>query len=264
MWRCVCLILTIGLALAGWSAIGAESAEVNLDYVAQRALERAQKPFHSPRADLPKVLQQDNLDYDKYREIRFRRDKALWTEDDLPFRIEFFHPGYFTRSRCISTNSPPTHVQPIRFVQDFFDYGNLDIANEIPAKTGYAGFRVLYPLNKTNQLDELGAFLGASYFRLLGKDQHYGMSARGLALDCGEADRPEEFPIFTDWWLGKPHKDDDANCDCFAILDSVSCVGAYEFLHPSRRNDGRRRGRRLIFPRRRIRFTPSIRSTNRL
>ena len=34
------------------------------------------------------------------------------------------------------------------------------------------------------------------------------MSARGLALDCGEPDRPEEFPIFTDWWLGKPQKDD--------------------------------------------------------
>jgi glucan biosynthesis protein len=63
---------------------------VNLDYVAQRALERAQKPFHSPRADLPRaVLRQDNLDYDKYREIRFRRDKALVDggRSALPHRI---------------------------------------------------------------------------------------------------------------------------------------------------------------------------------
>jgi hypothetical protein len=45
-----------------------------------------------------------------------------------------------------------THVQPIRFVQDFFDYGKLHIANQIPSNTGYAGFRVLYPLNETNQL----------------------------------------------------------------------------------------------------------------
>jgi len=44
----------------------------------------------------------------------------------------------------------------------------------------------LCPLNQPGQLDELGAFLGASYFRLLGKGQHYGESARGLALDCGE------------------------------------------------------------------------------
>src|SRR5258708_29205018 len=89
-----CLFLIIEIALAGRIAVGAESAEVNLDYVAQRALERAQKPFHSPRADLPKVLRQDNLDYDKYREIRFRPDHAFWPEDDLPFRADFFHPGY--------------------------------------------------------------------------------------------------------------------------------------------------------------------------
>jgi periplasmic glucans biosynthesis protein len=227
MRRSVWLILTVGFALAGRIASGADSADVNLDYVAQRALERAQKPFHNPRADLPKVLQQDYLNYDKYREIRFRRDKALWTEDDLPFRIEFFHPGYIYHEPVHIYEFTATHVQPIRFVQDFFDYGKLDIANQIPSKTGYAGFRILYPLNQTNQLDELGAFLGASYFRLLGKDQRYGLSARGLALNCGESDRPEEFPIFTDWWLGKPQKD-DTTLTLFAILDSVSCTGAYE------------------------------------
>ena len=151
MWRCICLILTIGLALARCSAVGEESAEVNLDYAAHRALERAQKPFHSPRADLPKVLQQDNLNYDKYREIRFRRDKALWTDDDLPFRIEFFHPGYIYNEPVHINEFTLTHVQPIRFVRDFFDYGDLHIQNEIPADTGYAGFRILYQLNKTNQ-----------------------------------------------------------------------------------------------------------------
>src|SRR5271163_1094276 len=127
MWRRVCLILTIGLALKVRIAGGADSAEVNLDYVAQRALERAQKPFHSPRADLPKVLRQDNLDYDKYREIRFRRDQALWTEDDLPFRIEFFHPGYLYQEPVHVNEFTATYTQPIRFVQEFFDYGDLDI-----------------------------------------------------------------------------------------------------------------------------------------
>ena len=64
--------------------------------------------------------------------------------------------------------------QPIRFVQDFFNYRKLHIQNQIPANTGYAGFRVLYPLNEPDKWDELGAFLGASYFRLLGKGQRYG------------------------------------------------------------------------------------------
>jgi glucans biosynthesis protein len=117
-------------------------------------------------------------------------------------------------------------------VEDFFDYGGLNIENQIPANTGYAGFRVLYQLNGTNQWDELGAFLGASYYRLLGENQRYGQSARGLAVDCGEMDRPEEFPIFTDWWLGKPQPD-DKELTLFALLDSVSCTGAYQFIiHP--------------------------------
>lgn len=225
MWRFCCLLLLLG-QVAAWA--GVESAEVNLDYVAQRALERAKKPFHSPRADLPKILNQDNLDYDKYREIRFRRDRALWTADNLPFRIEFFHPGYLYQEPVHVNEFTLTHTQPIRFVRDFFDYGKLNIADQIPAKTGYAGFRILYALNRTNQLDELGAFLGASYFRLLGKGQCYGESARGLAIDCGESGRPEEFPIFTDWWLGKPSPD-DMELRLYAILDSVSCTGAYEF-----------------------------------
>ena len=230
MWRLWGVLFLAGNILVTTAGFAAESAEVNLDYVGQRALERAQRPFHSPRVDLPKVLQADQLDYDKYREIRFRRDHALWGADNLPFRIEFFHPGYLYSEPVHVNEFTLTHTQPIRFMQDFFDYGKLGgLAQQIPAKTGYAGFRILYQLNQTNQFDELGAFLGASYFRLLGKDQRYGQSARGLAIDCGDNDRPEEFPIFTDWWLGKPNLD-DTELRFYAILDSVSCVGAYEFL----------------------------------
>ena len=222
------LIVTVP-GLAPLCGAKQESAQVNLSYVANKAEQRARKPFRSPRADLPAVLRQENLDYDKYREIEFRHEKALWAEDDLPFRIEFFHPGYLYQEPVKVNEFTLTHVQQIRFVQDFFNYRALKIQKQIPADTGYAGFRILSQFNDTNKWDELGAFLGASYFRLLGKDQRYGLSARGLAIDCGEPDRPEEFPIFTDWWLGKPHKD-DTELRLYAILDSVSCVGAYEFL----------------------------------
>ena len=218
-------------ALPGLALARLESAEVNLDYVVKKVEVRARKPFRSPRLDLPEVLRADSLDYDKYREIRFRHDHALWTAEKLPFRIEFFHPGYIYHEPVRINEFTLTHMQSIRFVQDFFDYGKVSqqIQKQIPANTGYAGFRVLYPLNRTNQLDELGAFLGASYFRLLGKSQRYGISARGLAIDSGESDRPEEFPIFTDWWLGKPHNDDE-ELRLYAILDSVSCIGAYSFV----------------------------------
>ena len=199
-----------------------------MEYVTQRAEERARKPFHSPKAELPDFLRANQLNYDKYREIQFRHDQALWARDKVAFRVEFFHPGYLYEEPVHINEFSPTHVQEIRFVQDFFDYGKLNFKERIPANTGYAGFRVLNPVNRPDKFDEIGAFIGASYYRLLGRGQHYGASARGLALDCGETNRPEEFPLFTDWWLGKPLPD-DKDLHLFALLDSISCTGAYEF-----------------------------------
>jgi glucans biosynthesis protein len=203
-----------------------EAVHVTLEYVAKKAEARARKPFHSPRAELPPFL--TKLTYDDYRQIAFRDDKALWGDERLPFRVEFFHLGYIYGEPVHLNEFTLTHTQPVRFVPDFFDYRSLRLPAEIPANTGYAGFKVLNPLNVQGKWDELGAFQGASYYRLLGQGQVYGMSARGLALDSGEDGRPEEFPIFTDWWLGKPQHDDDELL-LYAILDSVSCAGAYEF-----------------------------------
>jgi glucans biosynthesis protein len=233
MSRAFVFWVLIGSLLPASVALGAETAEVNLDYVAQRALERAKTPFRSPHVELPPVLRPDFLDYDKYRQIEFRHERALWAAAGLPFRAEFFHPGYIYHEPIHVNEFTASHTQPIRFVQDFFNYHSLNIGKQIPTDTGYAGFRVLSRLNAPNRWDELGSFLGASYFRLLGKNLRYGESARGLALDSGESDRPEEFPIFTDWWLGKPASTNDDSLHLFAILDSVSCCGAYEFfIHP--------------------------------
>jgi periplasmic glucans biosynthesis protein len=210
------------------SFAGPAPVSVTMEYVAQKAEERAHKAFRPPKTDLPDFLRGSQLDYDKYREIQFRHDQALWAKDKLPFRIEFFHPGYLYEDPVHINEFSTTHVQEIRFVQDFFEYGKLSFNRQIPPNTGYAGFRVLNPLNQPDKFDEVGAFIGASYYRLLGRGQRYGASARGLALDCGETNRPEEFPIFTDWWLGKPSQQ-DKDLHLFAILDSASCTGAYEF-----------------------------------
>lgn len=230
MKRIVYLLVVLWGAVPVFALPRLEAVHVTLEYVAKKAEQRARKPFRSPRADLPDFLKK--LTYDDYRQIAFRDDKALWAEDSLPFRAEFFHLGYLYQEPVHLNEFTSTHVQPVRFTPDFFDYRSLKLPGEIPANTGYAGFKILYQLNQPGKWDELGSFLGASYFRLLCQGGVYGMSARGLALDCGENGRPEEFPIFTDWWLGKPQKDDDVLL-LYALLDSVSCTGAYEFLiHP--------------------------------
>ena len=70
-------------------------------------------------------------------------------------------------------------------------------------------------------------FLGASYFRLLGRGHLYGLSSRGLAVDVG-LDRGEEFPAFREFWLVRPEPD-AATLTFYALLDSPSVTGAYRF-----------------------------------
>ena len=89
---------------------------------------------------------------------------------------------------------------------------------------GYAGFRIHSPLNTSAYFDELGTFLGASYFRGLAKGQKYGLSARGLAVDTAEM-TGEEFPIFKEFWIEKP-KPKDKYIKLYALLDSKSVSGA--------------------------------------
>ena len=143
-----------------------EAVHVTLDYVARKAELRARKPFHSPRADLPAFLSQ--LTYDQYRQITFRDDRALWGGERLPFRVEFFHLGYLYQEPVHLNEFTPTHVQSVRFVPDFFDYRSLRLPAEIPANTGYAGFRVLNPLNTPGKWDELGGLSGGQLFSAAG------------------------------------------------------------------------------------------------
>jgi periplasmic glucans biosynthesis protein len=203
--------------------------QITFDYVIGLARERAAKPFQQPKADFPEEFRGEKLNYDTYREIEFRHDRALWLKEELPFRLEFFHPGYLYQAPVKINEFNTTHSQPIRFVQDFFTYGNLKFDKRIPADSGYAGFRLLYRLNDAERWDEMASFLGSSYFRMLGKGQRYGASARGLALNSGEPDVNEEFPVFVEWWLEKPEKQKQS-LHVFGLLDSASCAGAYEFL----------------------------------
>ena len=114
-------LLLLLILWSGKNAVpaGIESATVNLDYVARKAEERARQPFHSPKLDLPDYLRADQLDYDHYRQIHFRHGRALWSDGKLPFRVEFFHPGYLYDTPVQIHEFVNNHVQTVRFVSDF-------------------------------------------------------------------------------------------------------------------------------------------------
>ena len=67
----------------------------------------------------------------------------------------------------------------------------------------FAGFKVLHPLNSPDKWDELISFLGASYYRALGRHQLYGASARGLvALVVGRLSRGQILTRMTPEFAG--------------------------------------------------------------
>src|SRR4249919_1838147 len=79
---------TLGvLALTG---IASSAQAFGFNDVAQRAQALAASSYQPPPA-LPSAI--TRLDYDEYRDIRFRPDRARWRDAKLPFEIQFFHAG---------------------------------------------------------------------------------------------------------------------------------------------------------------------------
>lgn len=206
----------------------AEPRRGNFGYedVVRQARELAARPFDASAPDIPEALK--SLTYDSYREIRFRRDKALWQDSGSDYRLHLFHLG-FLHDRPV-----PVHVVsdgnpiPLPFNMALFEYGKVQIAQKLPVSLGFAGFAVTTTLNDPTVQDELIAFLGASYFRFLGRGHRYGLSARSLALDVGGG-QPEEFPFFRALWLEKP-KPDDVDLTIYGLLDSPSVSGAFRYV----------------------------------
>ena len=195
------------------------------DDVAERAQAEARIAYRPPPHVVPPELAA--LSYDQYRDIRFRPERALWRRDGLPFELAFFHLGKFQTLPVVVNEIVSGSARHIRFDPADFDYGKNRLSPSTWPDLGYAGFRVHYALNTPSYKDELAVFLGASYFRALGGGQHYGLSARGLAIDTG-GDQAEEFPRFKEFWIERPAADAQA-LTIYALLDSQRATGAYRF-----------------------------------
>jgi periplasmic glucans biosynthesis protein len=206
----------------------APAAAFDLADVTRRAEALAAAPYRErPRVPAWMLEGAGALSYDRWRDIRFRADHALWRERGLPFEVQFFHPGlFYDRSVRVHVVEDGA-VRALPFDAERFDYGKNDFADRIPSDVGYAGLRVHYPLKSAAYRDELIVFLGASYFRALGRDNVYGLSARGIAVDTVET-TGEEFPSFTEFWLETPAKDAQ-HLVLYALLDGPSVAGAYRF-----------------------------------
>ena len=212
-----------------WSALALEASGVaspfDADTVAGLAKALAARDYVEAESALPRVLEEAS--YDAYRDFRYRADHALWREEgDARFQAQFFHRGFLFRPKVDIHVVDGGQARALPFSTELFDYA----PNPAPVldDIGFAGFRLHAPLNRADYFDELCVFLGASYFRAVGRGLGYGLSARGLALGTGEP-AAEEFPAFRAFWLHRP----DAGSQSItidALLDSPSVAGAFRFV----------------------------------
>jgi len=215
------LLLALVLALTGTAALA-----FGFEDVARRAQALAEQPYKPPAVRMPKEIRE--LDYDQYRDIRFRPEKAIWRPEKLPFELMLFLQGRAVSEPVDINLVEPAGERPLKFDPSLFDFGKNKIDADKLRDLDFNGFRVHFPLNKSSYKDEVLVFQGASYFRALGKGQSYGLSARGLAVDtAGPAG--EEFPRFVEFWIERP-RSNATSLVVHALLDSRRVSGAYRFV----------------------------------
>src|SRR3954468_21742510 len=206
------------------TAASAEAIPFDRSIVRQLARDAANKPYKAADTKLPDNLK--NIDYDQYRQIRFMPERALWRGEKLPYEVQFFHRGFFYAPRVDIYEVANGQATKIPYRPESFSFGS----NQPPPSDidlGFAGFRIHAPINRPEYYDEVCVFLGASYFRAVAKGEIYGLSARGLAINTGDA-KGEEFPLFKTFWIEKPSPN-ASSLVVHALLDSESTAAAYRF-----------------------------------
>jgi glucans biosynthesis protein len=207
--------------------------------------EMAQQRAQAKYVPLPDVLspQLKKLTPQQDAGIFWKDTYRLWRKKGLPFQVDFYpqlnsNPNPHVAPQINSVDRKGSH--PLAYSPLYFNF--LDLTTHpatpltfdppLPANLGYAGFYARYPdmgiHSNPNSLDGFFSVLGGSYFRVLAKEQVYGLSARGLAIDTNTPNKKEEFPTFTDWWLQEPLPT-ATSLVLDAMLDSPSVTGAYEF-----------------------------------
>ena len=193
--------------------------------VRDQARALAAEPFGALDQALPEAL--TGLDHEQHGAIRFRRDMALWHGLDLNAEARFSHLGGRFRTPVHIYEVADSVAREVLYGAPLFDFGANGLELDLPEDLGFAGFRLHAPLNRPDFFDEVAVFLGASYFRAIGRNQRYGIAARGIAIDTG-LPKDEEFPAFRRFWLERPAPGTD-EVVVHALLDGPSLAGAYSF-----------------------------------
>ena len=207
----------------GQEAAAEQGRPFSFERLIERSRQVASEPFVAP-TPVPDTLAA--IPVDVYERIPFKPEAAIWG-DQPSYHLGFFPPGSIYREPISVFIVENGMARQVEMRPDMFDLSGLDQRDELKPGMGFGGMRVLYPLDQPDNFVELLTFLGASYFRAVGRGTNYGASARALALNTGLG-RPEEFPAFRQFWVQRPEQPFDP-LTIYTLLDSPSVAGAFRF-----------------------------------
>ncbi len=207
-----------------WLPLHASAATFDFSEVVDKAKALAAEPYEAPKP-VPKFLQE--LSFDDYQGIRFKPENSLWHESNSAFQVMPVPPGLFYKYQVRVHIIDAEGVHPLKFDKNQFTYPNSEVERLVPADLGYAGFKLTFPLQQPDVQNQFLVFAGASYFRAVGRENNFGISGRGVALNTG-LPGGEEFPDFVEFWLERPKPDAD-RLTFYGLLNGKSLTGAYRF-----------------------------------
>ncbi|WP_349546291.1 glucan biosynthesis protein [Bradyrhizobium guangdongense] len=105
----------------GFAAAGPTEGTFAPSTVRDLARMLAGKPYEAPDEKLPGGLK--DLDYDRYRSIRFLPERALWRGKNLPFEAQFFHRGFFYKNRVNLFQVADGKATEIKYRKADFSFG---------------------------------------------------------------------------------------------------------------------------------------------
>ena len=157
------LYLIVAITVCASPALRAADQPFDFEVLQFRAKNLAAQPYKQKAGRVPAWLQK--YTYDQLREIRFDPARTWWQREQLPFQLQFFHPGGPYNATTVQVNElHDKKPERIEFSSKFFNYGS-NKPGRIPSDMGFAGFRIHYALNNEKYLDELVAFIWGHYLR---------------------------------------------------------------------------------------------------
>ena len=132
------------------------AAEQRVPFAFEQVVELARQLSQSPARRLGSITPGlEKLNYDQYRELRFRTQKALWSDVASPFRVDLLPAGFVYRTPVAVSLVEDGRVTDLGSDSTLWDVGDKVPANLHEVPLTLSGFRVRARLNSRSGLGRI-------------------------------------------------------------------------------------------------------------